>query len=84
MSKDSFTVMLYCYTCTVIPRLSNSLVPIKMCSDCETCGLLNHCKWKMIEEVTRKCVRIVRHTDYLKKHGLTRSDYTAIRGGRVT
>ena len=22
----------------------NSLVPIKMCSDCETCGLLNHCK----------------------------------------
>ena len=21
-----------------------SLVPIKMCSDCETCGLLNHCK----------------------------------------
>ena len=39
----------------------NSLVPIKMCLDCETCGLLNHCK--MIEEVTRKCVRIVRHTD---------------------
>ena len=27
----------------------------------------------MIEEVTRKCVRIVRHTD-LKRHGLTRSD----------
>ena len=22
----------------------NNLVPIKMCSDCETCGLLNHCK----------------------------------------
>ena len=21
-----------------------SLVPIKMCSDCETCGLLNNCK----------------------------------------
>ena len=41
----------------------NSLVPIKMCLDCETCGLLNHCKWKMIEEVTRNCVRIVRHTD---------------------
>ena len=35
---------------------------IKMCSDCESCGLLNHCKQKMIEEVTRKCVRIVRHT----------------------
>ena len=22
----------------------NSLAPIKMCSDCETCRLLNHCK----------------------------------------
>ena len=22
----------------------NSLVPIEMCSDCETCGLLNHCE----------------------------------------
>ena len=22
----------------------NSLLPIKMCSDCETCGLLNDCK----------------------------------------
>ena len=22
----------------------NSLMPIKMCSDCETCGLLNHCE----------------------------------------
>ena len=41
----------------------NSMVPIKMCSDCETCGLLNHCKYKIIEEVTRKCVRIVRHVD---------------------
>ena len=29
----------------------NSLVPIIMCSDCETCGLLNHCKYKIIEEV---------------------------------
>ena len=38
-------------------------VPIKMCSDRETCGLLNHCKYKMMEEVSRKCVRIVRHTD---------------------
>ena len=35
-----------------------------MCSDCETCRLLNHCKEKMIEEVTRKCVRIVKHADY--------------------
>ena len=41
----------------------NSLVPIKMCSDYGTCGLLNHCKYKIIEEVTRKCVRIVRHGD---------------------
>ena len=23
----------------------NSLVPIKMCANCETCGLLNHCKY---------------------------------------
>ena len=45
----------------------NSLAPIKMCSDCETFGLLNHCKQKMTEEVTRKCVWIVRH-------GLPRSD----------
>ena len=35
-----------------------------MCSDCETCGLLNHCKHKIIEEVTRNYVRVVRHTDY--------------------
>ena len=42
----------------------NSFVPIQMCSDCKIYGLLNHCKWKMIEEVTRKCIRIVRHTDY--------------------
>ena len=27
----------------------------------------------MIEEVTRNCVRIVRHTDY--RHGLPRSDW---------
>ena len=26
-------------------------------------GLLNHCKYNMIEEVTRKCVRVVKHTD---------------------
>ena len=41
----------------------NSLVPIKMCSNCEAFGLLNHCKQKMLEEVSRKCVRIVRHMD---------------------
>ena len=35
-----------------------------MCSDCETCGLLNHCTLKMIEDVTRKCVRIVRHVRF--------------------
>ena len=42
------------------------------CSDCETCGLLNHCKWKMIAEVIRNCVRIVAYG--LKKHGLARAD----------
>ena len=31
----------------------NSLVPIKMISVSETCGLLNHYKLKMVEEVTR-------------------------------
>ena len=41
----------------------NSMKPIKMCSNCWTCGLLNHCKQKTIEEVTRKYVRIVGHTD---------------------
>ena len=41
----------------------SSLVPFKMCSDYETCGVLNHCKGKMIEKVTRNCVRIVRHPD---------------------
>ena len=40
-----------------------SLVSIKMFTDCETCGLLNHYKQKMILEVTRNCVRIVRDTD---------------------
>ena len=52
----------------------NSLVPVIMCSDCGTCGLMNHCKYKMIEEVTRKCVRINCEAYRLKKHGLTRSD----------
>ena len=37
-----------------------SLMPIKICSDCETCGFLNHCKGKMVKEITR-CVRIMRH-----------------------
>ena len=41
----------------------DSLAPIKTCSDCETCGLLTQCKEKLIDEVTRNCVRIVRHTD---------------------
>ena len=41
----------------------NSLVPIKMCSEYETYGLMNHCKEKMIEQVTRNCVQIVRYTD---------------------
>ena len=41
----------------------NNLVPIKMCSHCETCGLLKHCKWKMIEANIKQCVRIVMHTD---------------------
>ena len=36
-----------------------------MCLDCETCGLglLKHCQYKLMEEVTMKWVRIVRHTD---------------------
>ena len=38
----------------------NSLVPIKMCSDCETCGLLNHTRgYQDLCSTTR----IVRHTD---------------------
>ena len=51
----------------------NSLVPIKMCSDCQTCGLLNHCKQKMIwrgyQELCSDC-----ETCGLKKHRLTRYD----------
>ena len=49
----------------VRPRVSEHLgAQIKMCSDPETGALLNHSTYKnMIKEVTRKCVRIVRHTD---------------------
>ena len=36
--------------------------PLK-CSDCETRGLLNHCIQKMIKDVTRNSVRIVRNTE---------------------
>ena len=44
-----------------------------MCWDFETCGLLNHCKYKIIEEATR--IRVGLRDAYgLKKHGLTRSD----------
>ena len=42
-------------------------MPIKMCSDWETCGLLKHCKYKTIEGVTRKCVRIARYIRIKKK-----------------
>ena len=35
----------------------------KVCSDCETYGLLDYFKWGMVQEVTIKCVRIVRYTD---------------------
>ena len=54
-----------CFKLTIQSDLvyPNRLVPIKICSDCETCVLLNQCTQKMIEEVTRKCVRIVRHAD---------------------
>ena len=61
----------------------NSLVPIKMCSDCETCGLLNHCEYKTIKEVTRKCSDCEAYG--LKKHGLTRSEwYTVSRNIKKT
>ena len=49
--------------------------PLK-CSDCESSGLLNHCKQKMIEEVTRKEVCSDCEAYGLKKHGLTSSDCT--------
>ena len=53
------TVMIYGHSQT-------SFIQTAWCelkSDCETCGLLNHCKQKMIESrFTRKCVRVVRHT----------------------
>ena len=39
------------------------LVSIKICSNCETYGLLNHFNYKMTEGVTRNCGRIVRHAD---------------------
>ena len=45
------------------PRVSKQPGAYSKCSDCETCGLLNHCKHKLIEEGTRKCVRIVINMD---------------------
>ena len=57
-----------------------SFIRTAWCPDCETCGLLNHCKYNTMEEVTQ--VRIVLRSDCeaygLKKHGLTRSDCTCI------
>ena len=48
----------------------DSSIPFKMCSDCETCGLLNH-----YQEVCSDC-----EAYGLKKHGLTRSDCIAVFG----
>ena len=47
---------------TVYP---NSLISINMCSDCETCGLLNR---RGYQELCSDCKAYG-----LKKHGLTRS-----------
>ena len=58
--EDIWALHIYIQSELVYP---NSLVPIKICSDYETCGLLNYCKYKRIEEVTRRCVRIARDTD---------------------
>ena len=38
-------------------------VPFKMSSDSETCGLLNHFKKGIVQDVNIKCVRIVRDTN---------------------
>ena len=57
---------------TVRPRLSERLVTHEMCSDWKTCGILNHYKQKMIEEVTM-CSDC--ETYGLNEHGLTRSEY---------
>ena len=66
LMQYTFRIYLYyilVYIYTVISSLSEQLVTNKACSDCETCGLLNHFKQKMIEAIIRKCVRIVRYTD---------------------
>ena len=49
----------------------NTLVPTKTCSDCNACGLLNHCKIhrRGYQEVCSDC-----EAYGLQKHGLTRSD----------
>ena len=47
--------------CRTLDLVYPNLVTIKRRSGCGTCGLLNLSKSKMIEEVTRNCVRIVRH-----------------------
>ena len=41
----------------------NSLVPIKICLDCETSGLLIHYKQKVVEDVTKGVSGFLRQTE---------------------
>ena len=61
-------------------------MPIKMCSDCETCELLNHCNKKMKKRLPGRLVCSDCEAYGLKKHGLPRSDciwYTCTPGAVI-
>ena len=59
MYKNDLLIKIQLYI--IFPSASTfSSSLIELSSECETYGLLNLVKQEMLEEVTRKCVRIVR------------------------